>query len=522
MRAGVSPDGAELMFEAAELGRKVSSSDYKAQVPALREDLLDAQIRLREDRRSSVIILFGGVDGAGKSESVNLLNEWMDPRWLLTRAYGQPSEEERERPEYWRFWRDLPPKGRIGFFLSAWYSRPLIDRVRRQSNRAEFAARLDEIIDFERTLTADGALILKFWMHLDKGSQKARLKKLEKDPLTRWRVTKEQWQNWKMYDRFIDAAEEMITRTSLSPATWTIVEGADERYRSVTIATMVRDAIRKRLAERESLVTRKRRDEAPHQPDKVSVSAKTRKTLRTEQATILSRLDMSQRVDRKRYDARLEKLQGRLNALHRKAQRRGTSAILVFEGWDAAGKGGAIRRLTAAIDARAYQVIPIAAPTDEERAQHYLWRFWRHLARRGRITIFDRSWYGRVLVERVEGFASEHEWMRAYAEINEFESQLVAHGIVVIKFWMHITADEQLKRFREREKSSYKRWKLTDEDWRNRNQWAAYQQAVNDMVERTSTRQAPWTLVEANDKSFARLKVLTTVCDGLEGHFASR
>ena len=244
-------------------------------------------------------------------------------------------------------------------------------------------------------------------------------------------------------------------------------------------------------------------------------------TLRSSQPTILSRLDMSLRVDRRRYETRLEELQGRLNALHRKAQRRGTSAILVFEGWDAAGKGGAIRRLTAAIDARAYQVIPIAAPTDEERAQHYLWRFWRHLARRGRMTIFDRSWYGRVLVERVEGFASEHEWMRAYAEINQFESQLVAHGIVVIKFWMHITADEQLRRFREREKASYKRWKLTDEDWRNRKQWDAYQQAVNDMVERTNTRQAPWTLVAANDKNFARLKVLTTVCDGLEGHLES-
>ena len=396
MRACVSPDGAELMFEAAELGRKVSSSDYKAQVPALREDLLDAQIRLREDRRSSVIVLFGGVDGAGKSESVNLLNEWMDPRWLLTRAYGQPSEEERERPEYWRFWRDLPPKGLIGFFLSAWYSRPLIDRVRRRSNRAEFGARLDEIIDFERTLTADGALILKFWMHLDKGSQKARLKRLAKDPLTRWRVTKEQWQNWKRYGRFIDAAEEMITRTSLAAATWTIVEGADARYRSLTLATMVRDAIRKRLAGPQGDLIGMHRNATRQEPDRAPVSAKTRMTLRSKQPTILSRLDMSQRVDRTRYETGLEELQGRLNALHRKAQRRGTSAILVIEGWDAAGKGGAIRRLTAAIDARAYQVIPIAAPTDEERAQHYLWRFWRHLARRGRLTIFDRSWYGRV------------------------------------------------------------------------------------------------------------------------------
>jgi polyphosphate:AMP phosphotransferase len=510
------------MFEAAELGRKTSSADYKSRVPTLRKELLDVQSRLREAQRTSVIILFGGVDGAGKSESVNLLNEWMDPRWLLTRAYGRPSDEENERPEYWRFWRDLPPKGRIGFFLSAWYSRPLVDRVHRRLCRAGFQARLDEIIDFERGLSEDGALILKFWMHLDKQSQKARLKKLERDPLTRWRVTREHWDNWKLYDRFIDAAEEMITRTSLANAPWAIVEGADERYRGLTVATTIREAIRKRLAEGagDAVQAPRARGHAIRRP--TAGPSKARQPSGTSQPTILSRLDMSRRIDQKQYRLRLERLQGRLNALHRQAQRRGMSAILVFEGWDAAGKGGAIRRLTAAIDARSCQVIPIAAPTEEERAQHYLWRFWRHLARRGRVTIFDRSWYGRVLVERVEGFASEHEWMRAYAEINQFETQLVAHGIVLVKYWIHITKDEQLRRFRARAGSTYKQWKLTDEDWRNRKQWEAYEQAVNDMVERTSTRQAPWTLVEANDKSFARLKVLTTVCDRLEAHLDSR
>ena len=499
------------MFEAAELGRTVSSAEYKAQVPALREDLLEVQGRLREAGRPSVIVLFGGVEGAGKSESVNLLNEWMDPRWLVTRAYGPPSDEESERPEYWRFWRDLPAKGRIGFFLSAWYSRPLLDRVHRSLRRAEFGERLDEIVDFERALTDDGALILKFWMHLDKRSQKQRLEKLQSDPLTRWRVTREQWDNWRLYDRFIAAAEEIIARTSVANAPWMIVEGGDERYRSLTVATAIRDAIRKRLNEpnekRVPVSAAMARGTARRPPTSAS---------RSSRQTILSALDMSQRVEASRYGTELERLQGRLNRLHRKAQRRGVSTILVFEGWDAAGKGGTIRRLTAAIDARACQVIPIAAPTEEERAQHYLWRFWRHLARRGRVTIFDRSWYGRVLVERIEGFATEAEWTRAPAEINQFESQLVADGIVLVKFWIHITQDEQLRRFRDRERSSYKRWKLTEEDWRNRKQWTAYELAVNDMIERTSTRQAPWTLVEANDKRFARLKVLTTVCDRLE------
>ena len=504
------------MFEAAELGRKVSSADYKAQVPGLREELLDVQSRLKDIGRPSVLVLFGGVEGAGKSESVNLLNEWMDPRWLVTRAYGPPSDEERERPEYWRFWRDLPPKGRIGFFLSAWYSRPLLDRVHRQLRRAEFVARLDEIVDFERTLTDDGALIVKFWMHLDKRSQKQRLEKLAQDPLTRWRVTKEQWDNWKLYDGFVEAAEQIMTRTSLSNAPWLIVEGGDERYRSLTVGTALRDAIRKRLDEPQDRRPPTAAAIVRSASRRQQAASTSRQTARASRQTLLSALDMAQRVDAKQYKVGLERLQGRLNRLHRRAERRGISTILVFEGWDAAGKGGAIRRITAAIDARACQVIPIAAPTEEERAQHYLWRFWRHLARRGRMTIFDRSWYGRVLVERVEGFATEPEWRRAPAEINQFESQLAAHGIVVVKFWVHITKDEQLRRFRARMKSSYKRWKLTDEDWRNRKKWAEYEVAVNDMVEQTSTRQAPWTLVEANDKSFARLKVLKTVCDRLE------
>ncbi len=220
-------------------------------------------------------------------------------------------------------------------------------------------------------------------------------------------------------------------------------------------------------------------------------------------------------LDKTRYREKLARAQAKLNQLHRKALERGVSTVLVFEGPDAAGKGGAIRRLTAALDARHVQVIPIAAPTDEERAHHYLWRFWRHLSRAGRVTIFDRSWYGRVLVERVEGFASEEEWRRAYAEINDFEEQLIEHGTVLRKFWLHITKEEQLARFQAREKTPYKRWKLTDEDWRNRERWDDYAAAVNDMVEQTSTKKAPWVLVEGNDKRFARVKVATTVCEAM-------
>jgi polyphosphate:AMP phosphotransferase len=314
------------------------------------------------------------------------------------------------------------------------------------------------------------------------------------------------WKHWRMYSKFAAAGEKAIRLTNRGEAPWTIVEGLDARYRSLAVGEAVRDAIRAALADGAS-------------PGKAAAPARrpaaNRKPLAASRMSILSSLDMEKKAPKKA-DEEIEKLQGRLNQLQRRARAAGVSTILVFEGWDAAGKGGAIRRVTAALDARDYRVIPIAAPTDEERAQHYLWRFWRHLGRAGRVTIFDRSWYGRVLVERVEGFATEKEWMRAYAEINQFEDQLADHGIVLQKYWLHVTRQEQLRRFKEREATPHKQWKLTPEDWRNRDRWPAYEDAVNDMIERTSTRNAPWTLVEANDKDLARLKVLKTICDHLE------
>ncbi|MCX6545306.1 MAG: polyphosphate:AMP phosphotransferase [Acidobacteria bacterium] len=499
------------MFEAAELGRKVSKDEYKAREITLREDLLAAQNALRADGSCSALIVFGGVDGAGKGETVNLLNTWMDPRWIVTTAFGDPSDEERERPEYWRYWRAMPPRGRIGMFLSSWYSRPILDRVHGRIDRNGFEERLNRIVEFEQMLADDGALILKFWMHLGKDAQQKRLRALEKDPLTRWRVSKLDWKHWRMYDKFVGAAERTIRQTSRGEAPWLIVEGADSRYRSLTVGTAIRDAIRRHLQERGDAKA------AIATPARPAPDARKRGATSSRSATsILSSLDMTRAVARDKASRELERNQGRLNVLQRKASAKGLSTILVFEGWDAAGKGGAIRRVTDALEARQYQVIPIAAPTDEERAHHYLWRFWRHLPRSGRLTVFDRSWYGRVLVERVEGFATEREWMRAYAEINQFENQLLHHGIVLLKYWLHITEDEQLRRFKEREKTPYKTWKITEEDWRNRTKWQPYEMAVNDTIEHTSTHEAPWTLVESNDKNYARLKVIKTLCARLD------
>ena len=506
------------MFETAELGQQVSKKEFKEREPALREALLTLQNQLRQTPSFPVIILFAGVDGAGKSETVNLLNEWMDPRWIVTRAFGQPSDETRERPEYWRFWLNLPPNGRIGLLLSAWYSSPLLTRVYGKSSGTEFERRLEDILDFEKTLADDGALILKFWMHLDKKTQKKRFKAFESDRLLKWRVTQKDWKHWRLYDKFTATAERIISRTSTGHAPWFIVEGWDHEYRSLRVVEVILESLRMRLngSEKHPPPEVESQKAKPSKDKRDNSSPADEADIITERVTVLSKLDTSQELESKAYKKSLAKYQGQLNLLQRKAKNKKVSTILVFEGWDAGGKGGAIRRITSALDAREAQVIPIAAPTDEEKAHHYLWRFWRHLPRAGRITIFDRSWYGRVLVERVEGFATEEEWARAYTEINAFERQLVEHDVILLKFWLHISKDEQLKRFKAREETSFKRWKITDEDWRNREQWDAYETAVHAMVGRTSTQVAPWVLVEANDKKFARVKVLRTLCERLE------
>jgi polyphosphate:AMP phosphotransferase len=490
------------MFESAELGHKIDKATYDKEVPKLREALLDAQFDLAEKAKFPVIILLGGVDGAGRGETVNLLNAWMDPRFIQTHGMGEPSDEEMERPMMWRFWRALPPKGKIGLFLGSWYTWPILNRVMGITKLADLDQSLERAKALEKMLTDEGALIIKFWLHLSKDMQQKRLKFLESDPKTRWRVTKRDWEHYKLYDKFLTVNESVIRHTSTAEAPWIVVEGADARYRSLTVGKVILEAIRKRLAETD----KKKESTARTAPILPSI----------DKLNILETLDLAQKLDKKKFDTELAKYQGKLAILTRDPKFQNITVVAVFEGNDAAGKGGSIRRITSAVDARQYQIVPIAAPTEEERAQPYLWRFWRHVPRRGRVTIFDRSWYGRVLVERVEKFCSEFDWMRAYGEINEFEAQLARHQTVVVKFWLTISKEEQLRRFKEREKIGFKRFKITDEDWRNRDKWDAYEQAIGDMVDRTSTEVAPWTLVEANDKYFARIKILKTLCQRIE------
>jgi len=490
------------MFEIAELGHTVSKTDYNEQIPELRTQLLTVQQQLRSCD-FPVIILISGVDGGGKGEVINLLNEWMDPRYIRTFAFAAPSDEEKERPKFWRFWRTLPPKGLIGINVGSWYSDPLSRRVYGAIDDNALQIELMQIRQLEKLLIDDGTLIIKCWLHLKKDEQKKRLKTLEKDPETSWQVTERDKKHLKMYDDFLTVAERVLTDTSTGDAPWLIVDGSDIHYSSLMVGKHIFNRIQKQIAKRAAEQANRLVIDTPH-------------ILPVGQQNVLDSLNLSLVLDKKTYNQELAFYQGKLNKLARLAHEQQRSTILVFEGWDAAGKGGAIRRLTHAVDARAYQVIPIAAPTDEEKQHHYLWRFWRHIPRAGFLTIYDRSWYGRVLVERVEGYASEQEWQRSYSEIINFEESLTAHGILVLKFWLHIDKDEQLARFKAREQIPYKQYKITEEDYRNREKWDDYQLAVNEMVTRTSTQNTPWILVEGNDKKYARIKIIKLFCERLE------
>ncbi len=488
------------MFESAEIRHKISKALYRAEVPALRAALLDAQVELYERKQMPVLVLISGQDGAGKGEIINLLYEWMDPRFLTTLAFADPTDEERERPDMWRYWRSLPPKGRLGIFAGSWYSDPIRERLLGHISLKELDARADQINRFEAMLVNEGALIIKFWFHLTKDAQRKRLKSLASDPRTAWRVTQWNWDRLKTFDQLQEAAGHMLRMTNTPQAPWVVLDGSDDRYRNLTVGKVLLEAIRARL------------DKPPAARAPVAPMVR----VNTDGRNVLTEMDLSLKMGEGPYEKELSRWQARLFELTRDPRFKNRALVCAFEGADAAGKGGAIRRIASALDARQYQVVPIAAPNETEKAQPYLWRFWHQLPRRGHLTIFDRTWYGRVLVERVEGFCSENDWLRAYTEINDFEHELSAAGIIVVKFWLQTSRDEQLRRFEERAKIPFKRFKITEEDWRNREKWDAYQQAVCDMVERTSTGEAPWTLVESDDKRYARIKVLRTLCERLE------
>ncbi len=489
------------MLNTVDLGRTVSKADYKRELPELRSRLLEAQRALRS-AGISVLILIEGMDGSGRAEVVNRLHEWLDPRGLQTHTFWSPSDEERERPPFWRFWRVLPGSGEIAIFLGGWYREILTDAVHDKLKDASLEARLAPVMDMENMLSADRTLILKFWYQLPRAVQQQRLAKEDATPDDRWPNPKAALQGRKALQTW---AERILRRTDTAEAPWFIIAAEDDRYRDLSTAYTLLEAMERRLAAQAD-----RRTEPLPPPEPALPHAQSARV------TVLDHVDLSASVTTSSYEKRLPKLQDKLRALLWKAYDHGLTTYLVFEGWDAAGKGGSIRRLTTGMDARLYRVIPYGPPSSHELEHHYLWRFWRQVPRAGRVAVFDRSWYGRVLVERVEGLCSSAEWQRAYHEINEFEAQLAASKGLVLKFWLHISPEEQLRRFEDRQNTPWKQYKITPDDWRNREKRPAYEQAVNEMVLRTDTGHAPWHLIAHENKEYGRLRILEIVTKALE------
>jgi len=506
------------MFEAVEGGEKIDKATYEKRVSKLRAALLDMQYRILQAKKFPVVVVIAGVEGAGKGETVNLLNEWMDPRHIQSHAVGAPTDEEAQRPPMWRFWRRLPAKGKIGVFFGSWYTMPIVTHVMGESSKKDLDLAMADVRHFETMLAKEGALVVKYWFHLSKKDMKSRLEELEEDKHTRWRVTRDDWKRFAQYDDYRRVSERALTETWTNDAPWTLVNGSDPRGRVLFVGESLLSAMSDRF-ERENGKPAKAEESA--EPVKAKATAKKVKTEATAKPkkpkpSVLANLDLTQKLAKKEYERQIDKWQRELALLTRHKKFEKLSPVLVFEGADAAGKGGAIRRVTQSIDARLFEVHPVAAPSDEERAQPYLWRFWRHAPRDGKFCIFDRSWYGRVLVERVEGFCAESDWKRAFDEIVDFEAQLVRAGCPISKFWLQISPEEQLRRFKEREATKWKQFKITDEDWRNREKWESYQTAASEMIERTSADFAPWTVVSAEDKYHARIHILKTICESIE------
>jgi len=487
------------MLEVAEVGNKVSKADYKAAVPDLRVGLINAQYDLR-NADFPVVIWIAGDDRIAANQMVNRLNEWVDTRYVETRVFADNTQEESERPQLWRLWRSLPPKGRTAIFAGG-LMRAAAMRAAGEISEGDFSHWLRHVASMQEMLVADGALVLKFFLHTPAEKQRKNLKKAEKDPDSGWFIDQRDWAALEQMGPVLPIAERILRETSGPGAPWTIVEATDERYRDLTVARTILAALTARLEQKAA--------PGPALADSVFGDFEG-------EANVLSGVDLTQTLDKKAYRKALAKEQATLHRLSIEARRRGVSTVLAFEGWDAGGKGGVIRRVTGALEAGDYRVIPVAAPTEEENKYHYLWRFWRALPAAGRVVIFDRTWYGRVLVERVEGFAQAAEWQRAYDEINDFEAQLVERGYYVAKFWLHISPEEQLARFQAREQTPYKQHKITDEDYRNREKWDDYVKAVDQMVLRTTADRARWHVIPANDKRFARVQVLKAVNKGLK------
>lgn len=477
------------------LDKKVRSA-MKTEIKQLQKELADLQQPLK-NAGIPVILLFEGWSASGKGSAIAKVISELDPRNYQVHSFGDPSEDALRHPFLWSFWQALPPHGQFAIFDRSWY--------RRCQNHADhqYVQDLVAIQDFERQLADDGYLILKFFLNISQTEQKRRLEKLAADSATAWRVTAQDWQQNRNFDQLRAREDTMLESTNSAYAPWHVIWNEEKSTGLLEILRTVRDALQTALKQ--------------GAPRPVKAESKQWPLLTMPR---LSDVDLTPTITETEYRKALKKEKKKLQELHSRIYRERIPVILCFEGWDAAGKGGAIRRLSWALDPRSFEVVPIAAPSPDALAHHYLWRFWTRLPKDGHVALFDRSWYGRVMVERVENLTPESRWSMAYNEINEFEQQLHNWGAVILKFWIHIDQDTQLERFHARESTPEKQYKITDEDWRNRAKWPAYEVAVNEMLQKTSTSYAPWIIIPGNDKKYARLQVMRTVRKALTARLA--
>ncbi|MGB5823632.1 MAG: polyphosphate:AMP phosphotransferase [Proteocatella sp.] len=493
------------MLEKVDLKQELSKQVYDDGIGILRERLFVLQQELK-NKKIPVIILFEGWGAAGKGSTISSVINTLDPRGFNVYSISRCNELERRLPPLFRFWANIPEYGKMSIFDRSWYfdiSTDLIDSVGDFEEKIES---YDEIKTFERQLTDDGTVVIKLFLHISKKEQKERFEKLLSDKNTSWRVNDKDKKHHKDYEKHYKAFDVMINQTNTINAPWHIISATDRRYTNYEVLRIIIEKIEERIAEVE--VSK----ENYNFSDKIIIDPKF--TLVPTQP--LSKIDLNKDISDEEYEEKLKECKSRLTYLHNMTYRKKIPVVIVYEGWDAAGKGGNIKRVSSALDPRGYDVIPIEAPDGCELRHHYLWRFWKQIPKTGHIAIFDRSWYGRVMVERVEGFCSESEWLRAYNEINEFENSLRRWGTIIVKFWLQIDKGEQLERFDNREETLIKQYKITDEDWRNREKWNQYESAVNDLIKYTSTDFAPWTIIESNNKKYARIKAMETLIKAIE------
>ena len=478
---------------------KPEGEELKQRLKAAEEKLSQQQMKLKE-KRLPVLVLIEGWGAAGKGSAIGQIIRNIDPRFFKVFSMpSTPTEEERRRPFLYRFFEKIPEAGKFTFLDSGWMDQIMKERLDGKLDDKAYAQRVDSVKRFERGLTDNGYLVLKFFFHISKKEQESRIEALLSEKDTAWRVSEgDLWQN-RHYDKCLEAFDRYLDDTNTPSAPWYIVNSKSKKFAELQVMETLCMGIETAL-HNESLAVPLLQNAFP------LIKMPKLRDVPLEGKTL----------DEEEYKKELKELQAKLGQLHNRLYRKRVPVIIAYEGWDAAGKGGNIKRLTGALDPRGFEVHPIASPEPHEKARHYLWRFWTRLPKDGHIAIFDRTWYGRVMVERLEGFCSENDWQRAYYEMNEFEQELHNWGAVILKFWVQIDKDTQLARFTERQNTPSKQWKITDEDWRNREKWDQHEAAVNDMLQFTSTDFAPWTVVESNDKKFARIKALQTLIAAIE------